>query len=74
MPKIDLTDPAERQKAVQMGYIWSAPEGAIRAAFKDMKAGLYPVPSFIPNEWVGVAQEMGVKTTASGFSEGQGPS
>lgn len=72
--KIDLTDIEERRKAVEMGYIWSAPDEAIRHALRDMAAGLIATPSYIPNEWVGVANGLGVTANRSGFAEGQGPS
>lgn len=72
--RVDLTDPAERAKAVAGGYIWKAPRGAIIAALKDIAAGRIPSPAFIPNEFVGLAAENGVSEQATGgISDGAGP-
>lgn len=72
--KVDLTDPAERAKAVAGGYIWSAPHGAIVAALKDIAAGRIPPPDYIPSEFSSLALYLGVKPAATGgIAEGPGP-
>lgn len=65
MPRIDLTDPAERAKAVLYGYIWQAPQGAIEAALQDIADGTIPPPDHIPQEWVALAQSYGVEVPAA---------
>lgn len=69
MPKIDLMDPEERRRAVEMGYIWSAPRAAVMHALRDIAEGLIPTPDYIPNEWIGEAAELGV-TPAEPMSDG----
>lgn len=74
MSIIDLADPAERARAVADGLIWSAPEGAIVAALKDIAAGRIPPPAVIPSQWMGLARQYGVEPAkAGGLMEGQGP-
>lgn len=60
MATIDLTDPEQRRKAVASGLIWSAPQGAVVAALRDMKAGTIPTPDYIPSEWRAIAESLGV--------------
>jgi hypothetical protein len=72
--KVDLTDPEERRKAVAGGYIWQAPQGAIVAALRDIQAGLYPAPAYIPSEYSGLAASLGIKPDAQGgLVNGPGP-
>lgn len=74
MPTIDMSDPAERKTAVERGYIWSAPTGAIIAALRDIKAGAIPPPSFIPSEFEQLAREYGVEAAQmGGLAQGSGP-
>lgn len=74
MVTIDMTDPEERRKAVEAGYIWSAPQGAIEAALEDIAAGRIAAPQYIPAEFKGLAAEYGVTAgSAPGFAEGSGP-
>jgi hypothetical protein len=58
--RVDMRDPAERARAVEQGYIWSAPLGAIEAALEDVAAGRIPPPAFIPEEFADLAAEHGV--------------
>jgi hypothetical protein len=51
MTVIDLTDPEKRREAVEVGYIWSAPEAAIRHALRDIADGLIPEPDYVPPPW-----------------------
>lgn len=74
MPTIDMSDLEERRIAVQRGYIWSAPRGAIIAALRDIKAGTIPAPSFIPREFEQLAREHGVEAAqVGGLAQGSGP-
>lgn len=74
MSKIDLTNLEERRKAVALGYIWMAPDGAVRHALRDIAAGTIALPQYIPQEWRGEAEALGVKMTSGpGLAEGQGP-
>jgi hypothetical protein len=72
--RIDLTDPAQRAQAVQQGYIWQSPQGAIVAALKDIAAGRIPPPDYIPTEFADLAAQYGVQAaSAGGISDGSGP-
>lgn len=74
MTYIDLTDINERRKAVADGYIWSAPQGAIIAALKDIAAGRIDPPAVIPDQFANLARQYGVEPAAvGGLQEGQGP-
>jgi len=74
MPVIDLGNLENRAIAVANGSIWSAPAAAIEQAFKDIKAGRIAPPATIPDQWAGLAREMGVEPAAiGGLSEGSGP-
>lgn len=74
MPTLDLSDFATRATAVQRGYIWSAPTGAIVQALKDIAAGRIPTPGFIPAEFEQLAREHGVEAAQTGgLDSGSGP-
>lgn len=74
MVTLDMSDPAVRKAAVEGGYIWSAPTGAIVAALEDIKAGRVAAPSFIPREFEQLAREHGVEVALTGgLSQGSGP-
>jgi hypothetical protein len=66
MTIIDLSDLGERAKAVQQGYIWSAPDGAIQHALRDIAAGRIAAPASIPAEWQGYAESVGIDVNALG--------
>lgn len=74
MPILDLSNFETRVAAVEGGYIWSAPRGAIVAALEDIAAGRIAAPSFIPREWEGLAREHGVEPASTGgLAQGSGP-
>lgn len=74
MTTLDLSNFETRVAAVEGGYIWSAPRGAIVKALEDIAAGRIAAPSYIPREFEGLAREHGVEPAAvGGLAEGSGP-
>lgn len=59
MPLINMNLLEERRKAVERGYIWSAPSGAISEAIDDIIARRIPMPDprAIPDAWRAVLIE-----------------
>jgi hypothetical protein len=70
MTVIDMTDPKERAKAMASGLIWSAPLGAIKAALEDVAAGHIAPPTYIPAEYVPLAQQYGVEQAENDVESG----
>ena len=58
MTIIDLADPEEMAKAVQYGYIWSAPYRAIEEACARIADGTIPMPRTVPDEWMALIYEL----------------